>query len=181
MIRQTTACLCSAWIAFAGALGCMAQDPGAEATLINTHGVEIGTVAFWQTDSGVIVQADIKKLAPGEHAFHIHETGVCEAPDFTSADGHFNPRKTQHGFLNPKGPHAGDLPNIIVANDSTASYTQRTKLVTLKESAKTSLFKKGGTAVVIHENPDDYITDPAGAGGSRIACGIIKKTEHGAK
>ncbi|MFW5774654.1 MAG: superoxide dismutase family protein [Chitinivibrionales bacterium] len=149
----------------------------AAARLKDPQGNDVGEVLFFKGERGVVIRADIMGLAPGEHAFHIHEKAACEAPDFTSAGGHFNPGRTQHGFLNPKGPHAGDLPNITVTEDSSASMEVTTDLVTLDENKKHSLFRRGGTAIVIHQNPDDYITDPAGRGGDRIACGEIEKTQ----
>ena len=105
---------------------------------------------------------------------HIHEKAACRAPDFKSAGGHFNPSGAQHGFLNRRGPHAGDLPNIQVNADGTCRAEYVTNRISLKERGHNSLFRKGGTAVVIHRDADDYITDPAGQGGPRIACGIIK-------
>ncbi len=149
----------------------------ARAVLLDSQADTVGIVTFEQLDTGVLVVGDIDGLAPGEHAFHIHEKGLCEAPDFTSAGGHFNPFNTQHGFLNDKGPHAGDLPNIVVGGDSTVRFEQQTRLITLESGAENSLFREGGTSVVIHRDPDDYITDPAGGGGPRIACGVIERVE----
>ncbi|MBD3239758.1 MAG: superoxide dismutase family protein [Chitinivibrionales bacterium] len=149
----------------------------ARAVLLNAEADTVGTVTFEEQDTGVLIVADIDGLPPGEHAFHIHEKALCEAPDFTSAGGHFNPFGTQHGFLNDKGPHAGDLPNITVGEDSTVRVEQRTRLITLESGAENSLFREGGTSVVIHQDPDDYITDPAGTGGARIACGAIERVE----
>jgi superoxide dismutase, Cu-Zn family len=145
----------------------------AQAFLKGTDGRPVGTVWFSQTDEGVKITAEIIDLAPGVHAFHIHGTGTCEAPSFKSAGGHYNPGNKQHGFLNSRGPHAGDMPNIVVGD--TETYEWVTSLVSLYEAADNSLFPESGTAIVIHEKPDDYITDPAGRGGPRIACGVIEK------
>lgn len=111
---------------------------------------------------------------PGERAFHIHENSVCELPDFESAGGHFNPYKKKHGFLNKEGPHAGDLPNIVVDKEGNCETTFLTNRVTLVKDKENSLLRKPGTSIVIHEGPDDYFSDPAGKGGERIACGTIK-------
>jgi Cu-Zn family superoxide dismutase len=148
----------------------------ARAFLINPEADTVGLVRFSQTDSGVTIALDIRALPPGEHALHIHEAGTCTSPDFTSAGGHYNPTNAQHGFLSPKGPHAGDLPNFFVGPGGTTRYRITTQLVTLEKGKKTTLFPKGGTAVVIHQMPDDYRTDPAGGGGPRIACGAIEET-----
>jgi Cu-Zn family superoxide dismutase len=119
--------------------------------------------------------------ARGEHGLHIHETGECTAPDFSSAGGHFNPTDAEHGLLQPDGPHAGDLPNIWIEADGSADYTVTTNLITLEpgdgqrpaQMGDRSLFDSDGSAVVLHAGPDDYITDPAGDSGDRLACGVI--------
>lgn len=153
------------------------EELRAHATLINAEGEKVGTVLFNQEKEGVRIKCRLYNLEPGPHALHIHETAECDPPDFKSAGGHFNPYGKKHGFLNPAGPHAGDLPNFEVRKDKTADIEFVTGLVTLKKDKRNSLLKAGGTSVVMHENPDDYITDPAGQGGARIACGIIKEIE----
>jgi superoxide dismutase, Cu-Zn family len=156
-------------------LTAQSADYVAQAFLQGTDGKNVGTVWFASTDSGVKIMAEITGLAHGIHAFHIHGTGVCEPPSFKSAGGHYNPGNRKHGFLNSMGPHAGDMPNITVGE--TTSYEWVTSLVSLDDNADNTLFPESGTAIVIHENPDDYITDPAGRGGKRIACGVIKKSK----
>ena len=155
----------------------LVEAQSARAVLKDAQGDTAGTVMFTEIDSGVRIEVDITRLAPGTHALHIHEKGVCEAPGFKSAGGHFNPTGKQHGFLHPQGPHAGDLPNITVDPDSTLQMTLTTKLVTLEKGAETSLLREGGTAVLIHQGADDYISQPAGAAGPRIACGIIAEVK----
>jgi Cu-Zn family superoxide dismutase len=155
-----------------------AQVLKAQADLYNPKGDLVGRVVFTEDPAerkGVKVSVNIVDLTPGEHALHIHEKAECISPDFSSAGGHFNPYGAKHGFLNPEGPHAGDLPNIRVGSNGTAVKEFFTKRVTLAPGARNSLFHKEGTSVVIHLKPDDYITDPAGKGGSRIACGVIKR------
>ncbi len=152
----------------------LSADHTARAVLKGTDGQTVGTVMFAPVDQGVKVTAEITGLAKGTHAFHIHGTGVCEAPSFKSAGGHYNPGNKKHGFLSGMGPHAGDMPNITVSE--TTAYEWITDLVSLDATADNTLFPESGAAIVIHENPDDYITDPAGKGGSRIACGVIEKS-----
>jgi Cu-Zn family superoxide dismutase len=127
-----------------------------------------------QGDGIVKIHLEAKGLPPGVHGFHIHQTGKCEPPSFTSAGDHLNPTHKQHGFYNPKGFHAGDLPNIQVAADGTVRADVESKNVTLKKGEPNSLLRKGGTSLVIHEKADDYVTDPSGNSGSRIACGVIR-------
>src|SRR5699024_11375760 len=88
--------------------------------------------------------------------FHIHEKGVCDPPDFESAGEHFNPTNAKHGFDHPKGPHAGDLPNLKVEKDGTAKATYVAEMVTLEKDKKNSLIGDDGTSLVIHADADDY-------------------------
>ncbi|MBO0993872.1 superoxide dismutase family protein [Bacillus sp. SD088] len=141
--------------------------------MINSEGKEVGKAALKETVEGVQIHLQAKDLEPGIKAIHIHETGVCEAPDFTSAGAHFNPGKKEHGFENPKGFHIGDLPNIGIEDDGTVNVVITAPNVTLKEGEEGSLLDEDGSALVIHEKADDYKTDPAGNAGDRIVCGVI--------
>lgn len=144
-----------------------------DAALINVDGEKIGSASLTEDETGVKIGINLRNLPSGTYAFHIHETGECNPPDFESAGGHFNPYDKEHGFLNPEGPHAGDLPNITVKHDGTIQEMITTKRVTLKKGESHSLLKPGGTALMIHSDADDYLTDPAGNAGDRIACGVI--------
>ena len=148
--------------------------PTAKAILANSQGQKVGEATLTQTPQGVKIAVQVENLPPGVHAFHIHEKGVCETPDFASAGGHFNPFGKHHGLKNPQGPHAGDLPNLTVGPDGKGSLETMATLVTLKEG-KNSLLQPGGTSLVIHANSDDAMTDPAGNAGPRIVCGVIVK------
>lgn len=115
---------------------------------------------------------NLKSLAPGQHAIHIHEMAKCEAPSFESAGAHFNPDTKQHGLKNPKGPHAGDMNNFTVRANGTANATLNDSRVNLGTDSY-SVFTNGGTSLVIHAQADDMKTDPSGNSGDRIACGVI--------
>lgn len=141
--------------------------------IINTKGKEIGAVLITQNEGAVHLHIKAQGLPPGLHGIHFHETGKCDTPDFKSAGEHLNPLTEQHGFHNPKGFHAGDLPNIQVSQDGTVTADLESKYVTLTSGLPNSLLKPGGTALVIHEKADDYVTDPAGNSGNRIACSPI--------
>ncbi|TQS72035.1 superoxide dismutase family protein [Ornithinibacillus gellani] len=145
------------------------------ATLINREGAEVGTVDLQEGVEGVKITVEAQGLPPGLHGFHIHEKGACDPPEFKSAGEHFNPTEADHGFDHPKGPHAGDLLNLNVAADGTASAEFLNDMVTLREGAANSLLKEGGTSFVIHAKPDDYVSQPSGDAGDRIACGVIKQ------
>lgn len=141
--------------------------------LVNTEGKEIGEVTLVQEPEGVLINVQAENLPPGTHGIHVHETGVCKGPDFTSSGAHFNPTGKEHGFDNPKGFHLGDLPNIEVPEDGKVSFKLTTSEITLKKGQENSILDKDGSAIVIHEMADDYKTDPAGDSGARIACAAI--------
>jgi Cu-Zn family superoxide dismutase len=126
-------------------------------------------------DPVVVLRLRAWDLPPGIHGFHIHESGVCESPAFETAGGHFNPFGKKHGLKNPDGPHAGDLPNLLVLPDGTVELTITVPGVTLRPG-RNSLLRPEGASLVIHADPDDGKSDPAGNSGPRIACGIIRSS-----
>ncbi len=156
-------------------LGCgESAPPTAKAVLVNDQGQKVGEATLTETPQGVKISLKVENLPPGAHAFHIHEKSACAVPGFQSAGGHFNPFGKKHGSKNPEGPHAGDLPDITVGQDGKGALETTATLVTLKPG-KNSLFQEGGTSLVLHANPDDNMTDPAGNAGARIACGPITR------
>jgi Cu-Zn family superoxide dismutase len=144
----------------------------ANAQLKDSSGKAVGDADLVQTPAGVLIRLQIKGLAPGEHAFHIHAVGKCEAP-FESAGPHFNPGNHHHGMMAGEG-HAGDMPNLHVPQDGNLSVEVVNSAVTLDQGKPNSLFDSDGSALVIHAKADDYKSDPAGNAGDRIACGVIQ-------
>ena len=152
-----------------------AGGPKAKANLIDRQGNAVGEVLIYSVPAGGVLLKVNARLPPGVHAFHIHSMGSCKTPDFKSAKGHFNPYGKKHGLMNPEGHHAGDLPNVYVGRDGMLRIEIHAPYVTLEKEKPNSLFKKGGTAIVIHEGADDYRSDPAGKAGKRIACGVVEE------
>jgi Cu-Zn family superoxide dismutase len=143
----------------------------ASAVLKDKDGKEVGKVELTDTPSGVLLRLTLDGVPPGDHAFHIHAVGKCEPPDFKSAGPHFNPDETKHGLLNPEGPHSGDMPNLHVPDSGKLTVEVFNEMVTL--DAEQALLDDDGSAIVVHAATDDYMTDPAGNAGDRIACGVV--------
>jgi Cu-Zn family superoxide dismutase len=141
--------------------------------LKDAQGKAVGDIVVWDQGPGVALELKLHDLTPGEHAIHFHQVPKCEAPDFKSAGGHFNPDGKKHGFDSPDGHHAGDMKNFTVGSDGTASVHLEDNEVTLKDGPHSLL--TNGTAIVVHAKADDYKTDPSGSSGDRVACGVITK------
>ncbi|MDW8469151.1 MAG: superoxide dismutase family protein [Burkholderiales bacterium] len=130
-----------------------------------------GEATFEQVGDKVRVVVFAQGLTPDrEHGFHIHEKGDCSSDDGMSAGGHFNPFGKPHGHHASPERHAGDLPNLKAGKDGRAKLDILMDTITLRPGPANIV----GRALIIHADPDDYKTQPTGASGARIACGVIK-------
>lgn len=128
----------------------------------------MGTVRFTEVVGGVKVVADIRGLTPGKHGFHIHECGDCTFPDGSSAGGHFNPKKMNHGSPMDAMRHEGDMGNIEADASGKAHLEYVDKTISFQ--GETSII---GRSIIVHEKEDDMKTQPSGNAGARLACGVI--------
>lgn len=152
------------------AAACTTAEPqgGAPMPLIGANGQTIGTVRAWQTSGGVTFRVDATGLPHGVHGIHVHPIGRCDPPDFSTAGTHWNPTNKEHGLHNPNGPHAGDMPNVTVAANGVLG-----EAVTLPNATLAQLLDADGSSIMIHANADDYVSQPAGNSGAKIACAVI--------
>ncbi|MHB9783045.1 superoxide dismutase family protein [Stenotrophomonas maltophilia] len=150
-------------------------DASATAELAPTQGNETkGSVTFKRVDGKVHVTGQISGLKPGsEHGFHIHEKGDCSAPDGTSAGGHFNPGKQDHGSVTSDPHHGGDMPNIKADDKGVATIDG--PVSSNVNIGKGDDFDIIGRGLIVHADPDDYTSQPTGNAGARLACAVIQK------
>ena len=165
----------SVWAVLALASFSQAQEKSAAASaraeVKNGQGAMLGTVVITETAAGLRLSGELKDLPAGTHGVHFHQVGKCDPPDFKSAGDHFNPAHKQHGSLNPQGPHAGDMDNVMVGSNGNLSMDVVAKNLTLKAGPASII----GTSLVIHAKADDRRTDPSGNSGDRIACGMVSQ------
>jgi superoxide dismutase, Cu-Zn family len=157
-----------------GPEGTKLPDPIASASLFDTAGTQVGVATFSEKGGAGRMEISVSGLSPGRHGMHVHETGACTPPAFESAGNHFNPDSKQHGLENPEGPHAGDMPNLIVEADGSADTTFMVSASLVAQGAG-SMIGTQKRAFVIHADPDDQKTDPSGNSGSRVVCGVIER------
>lgn len=128
-----------------------------------------GTVSFTQLGDTVTIGGHVEGVSPGKHGFHLHELGDCSAEDFTSTGGHFNPTDAPHGGPADRVRHAGDFGNIEVGEDGVGHLELTSDMITVAAGPTTVV----GRAVILHEGEDDLESQPTGAAGGRIACGVV--------
>jgi superoxide dismutase, Cu-Zn family len=155
------------------AAACAPIEPagGPPMALISSAGQTIGSVRAWQTPGGISFRIYATGLPHGVHGIHVHPVGRCDPPDFASAGTHWNPTGRQHGLNNPQGPHAGDLPNVTVAANGVLEET-----VILPHATLAELVDADGASIVIHAGADDYVSQPSGNSGAKIACAVLQPT-----
>jgi len=147
-------------------------QPTASATMSSASGSTAnGTASFTQTgDMMVRMSIEMTGLTPGEHALHLHENGDCSAPDATSAGGHWNPSGMSHGKRGEGEFHAGDVINLTADADGNVSWSEEIEGWTIGGDESTNILGKG---IIVHATLDDFTTQPTGAAGGRVACGVI--------
>lgn len=147
--------------------------PSAIADLQPTTGnTANGSVQFVQVGDSVRINGTVRGLKPNaEHGFHIHEKGDCSSGDGMSTGGHFNPTGVQHGRFGHPGTHAGELPSLHADATGTAVFSVDARTFTIGTGTADIV----GRGLVVHRDPDDYVSQPAGNSGPRIACAVITR------
>lgn len=164
----------TAWLVAAALAFGPASAMAASARLVDAGGREVGKAELKQLPHGVLIRLEVSGLPPGWHGVHVHRVGVCEGPDFRSADVHFDPLNKRHGHAAEGGPHAGDLPNLHIAENGAGAAEFLSDRFVL-EGGPLAVLDGDGAALLIHAKPDDYRSHPSGESGDRIACGEIRK------
>ncbi|NKB25631.1 MAG: superoxide dismutase family protein [Kiritimatiellae bacterium] len=155
-------------VLFIVCLTVIAVDAKAKAisVLYPTTGNDVkGVVQFTEVPGGVLITAQLSGLSPGKHGFHIHEYGDCSGADGKTAGGHFNPHGKHHSGPNKPERHVGDLGNILADKEGNATYTRVDTHVTIESII--------GKSLIVHAKEDDLTSQPTGAAGPRVACGVI--------
>lgn len=175
------------WISGAAAValaGCASSEPEAledvvappealSAEIRDGTGLVRARAAAEQAGDSIRVRIEAVSMAPGAYGAHIHTTGRCDAPGFTTSGAHWNPTRVRHGKDNPQGMHKGDLPNLLVGTDGRGSFEYTIPNASISGRGPNPVVDADGAAVVIHSAPDDFRTDPSGNSGGRVACGVL--------
>jgi Cu-Zn family superoxide dismutase len=124
-----------------------------------------GTLLLKQEKDTLVITGEIAGLKPGKHGFHVHTYGDLRSADGSSAGGHYAPEGHEHGGPESSEHHAGDLGNITAGDDGVAKVDVK--------SSDLRLHFIIGRSLVVHADPDDLKSQPAGNSGPRIAVGVI--------
>ena len=155
----------------------------ANGDFVSPSGATIGKIEFKDGLGGVLMRISLSGLTPGWHGIHLHMVADCSdgADGFKASGGHINPDNAEHGLLNPDGAHRADIPNIFANAEGNAEAEIFRAGVNLKPSEEGAaingpypLMDDDGFAVIVHESPDDHVTQPIGGAGARVACAAIK-------
>ena len=132
-----------------------------------------GNATFSEADGKVTLEAKLSGLKPGIHGIHIHEKADCSAADGSSAGGHWNPTFKKHGKLGEGEAHQGDIGNFTadVDGNGTVLFTTDKWCIGCADATKNII----GKGLIVHQDPDDYVTQPSGNSGARVACSAIIK------
>ncbi|QAA80356.1 superoxide dismutase family protein [Aequorivita sp. H23M31] len=133
-----------------------------------------GEAHFSEKNGMVTLEAKFTGLKPGTHAIHLHEKADCSAADASSAGGHWNPTHQKHGKWGDKdGYHKGDIGNLEADENGYAAITMTTDewCIGCGDENKDIL----GKAVIVHQDADDFVSQPTGNAGGRVACGGVIK------
>ncbi|MGB7406135.1 MAG: superoxide dismutase family protein [Pacificimonas sp.] len=141
-------------------------DEVAYAQLAGADGTFHGRAVFTDDETGIDIDIALQNVPAGVHGVHVHETGSCVEPDFSSAGGHWNPTNVPH----PE--HKGDLGNVTVAADGTAALRTQVQGVSVADG-DIPMLDLDGAALIVHSDADDMVSQPSGNAGSRIACAVI--------
>jgi Cu-Zn family superoxide dismutase len=155
--------------------GCAtATGPHATAALTPTTGNSTsGTVHFVQSGNRVQVKGEVRGLKPNaEHGFHVHEKGDCSSGDGMSTGGHFNPGGAPHGAHGKGVHHAGDLPSLRANAAGVATFSFESSTISVGSGTADVV----GKGLIVHRDPDDYVTQPTGNAGPRLACAVIQRS-----
>jgi superoxide dismutase, Cu-Zn family len=156
-------------LVLAGCVPMAAPDvPVSTANLVSSSDAVLGTVRVFSEPTGVMLRIEAAGVPAGQHGVHVHTTGRCDPPGFTSAGPHWNPTDKKHGHRNPAGFHMGDLGNLGVGADGRLIAGLLVPQATID-----ALRDADGAALVLHAKADDEVTDPSGNSGDRIACAVL--------
>ncbi len=150
-----------------------AKGPTGVATLEPTRGNQThGTAYFTQMGDKLRVRGEIMGLAPSsEHGFHVHEKGDCSSGDGNSAGAHFNPHNRPHGMAMGAESHTGDLPSL----NADAKGVARFDVEITGARIGSGMDDIAGRGLIVHRDRDDFMTQPTGNAGPRLACAVIRQ------
>jgi Cu-Zn family superoxide dismutase len=160
-------------------IGCKTSSDSSNSKKLNiafepkSNSTVSGTATFEEKNGKVTFVAKLAGLKPGVHAIHIHEKSDCTAADGSSAGGHWNPTFKKHGKWGVGEYHKGDIGNFTADEKGNGTITLTTDewCIGCGDATKDIL----GKGLIVHQGTDDYVSQPAGNAGARVACSAIIK------